>query len=186
MSRGRKPKPFTLAAIEGGRTPDAVPQPERLVDVACPDDLDGAARECWNQLAPDLVRVCGMSAVDLVMFRLFCESYGRYKDLERQLVMYGDGDAVTNSDGEEIGRCVDGKTTYTVTGRNGTQFKTRPEYHQLMNELQVMKSIAGEFGITPAARVRLKGMAQLDLFDDALTSLDEALGNGGQGNGSAA
>lgn len=55
---------------------------------------------------------------------------------------------------------------YATSGRNGTQYKSRPEVAQLNDDWRKWRSLVGEFGLAPAAE---KGMdsSQGDLFDDA-------------------
>ena len=54
---------------------------------------------------------------------------------------------------------------YATTGRNGTQYKSRPEAAQLNDDWRKWRSLVGEFGLAPASE---KGMdsSQRDLFDD--------------------
>lgn len=57
--------------------------------------------------------------------------------------------------------------TYAVTGRNGTQIKTRPEVAQFNETRRTALRLFAEFGMTPSAARSLSGPAgQGDLFDD--------------------
>lgn len=54
---------------------------------------------------------------------------------------------------------------YITTGRNGQQYKARPEVAQLNDDWRKWRSLVGEFGLAPAAD---RGMmtGQGDLFDE--------------------
>lgn len=54
---------------------------------------------------------------------------------------------------------------YVTSGRNGTQYKSRPAVAQLNDDWRKWRSLVGEFGLAPAAE---RGVVsnQSDLFDD--------------------
>lgn len=161
--KGRTPTPTHLRAITGNagkRTTEThEPEPAADPDKDPPDHLDHWGREIWNRLYPELAKSVGISVLDRPKLEIFCESFSRYKQADDALWAIVRNPAT----GEE-------KTvrsyTYKTTGRNGVQIKTRPEYHQLHEEVRLMDRIGAEFGLSPAARVRLRGLGQGKLFDD--------------------
>jgi len=169
--RGRPPKPTLLRAIDGNAGKRALhtnePDPPAIFHAPAPEHLtDPCARKLWDELVPQLGRWVGMSELDLLGLELLCAAYGR---------MHVALDAIKGH----------GSTTYQVKGRNGTQIKTRPEYHIAQSEHALVKSLMAEYGLSPAARTRLKGIAQGDLFDDPLARLAAKFGNaGGDAEGS--
>lgn len=54
---------------------------------------------------------------------------------------------------------------YITQGRNGVQYKSRPEVAQLNDDWRKWRSLVGEFGLAPAAE-RGMNSGQGDLFDD--------------------
>ena len=55
--------------------------------------------------------------------------------------------------------------TYVTSGRNGTQYKSRPEVAQLNDDWRKWRSMVGEFGLAPASERGMQS-GQADLFDD--------------------
>ena len=163
--QGRPPTPTPLRAINGNPGKRAMPEgevqaPVVVEEIDPPAHLDAFAAECWRTLQPQLGRYVGLTRLDLLGLELFCASYGRYRlALEALTMPVGNAPAAaTKAATVEVIQ-----TTYTTQGRNGRQIKTRPEYMQALEEVRLMKSIAAEYGLTPAARVRLKGVGQLGL-----------------------
>jgi P27 family predicted phage terminase small subunit len=170
--RGRPPTPAHLRAIDGNpgkRAIDtAAPPAAPLIQlVEPPEYMTPRGKDAWRALQGELAKVVGLSALDLMAFEGLCEAYGRYRLAREALITPTPaGDVIT--------------TTYTTRGRNGTQIKTRPEYVHMHEEWRLMKSFMSELGMTPVARARLKGAAQLGLFDDPLAELDRKHGGQGQ------
>lgn len=164
MARGRKPKPDHLRVLEGYadkkamdlKTPEAPP----LEEVTCPDYLDGYAKECWDNLAPRMAKKGWLSALDQPLFELFCQYYGEYRTAAEALK------AKVRDDDPSDG------LTYWSYGRNGRMIRTKPLVAIKAQAAREMKGLAAEFGLSPAARMRLRGSDQGDFFDD----LDGALG----------
>jgi P27 family predicted phage terminase small subunit len=150
--KGRPNTPTHLRAIEGNRgkrSLDTLEPEVPVIDGDAPAYLEGPALEMWNTLLPLLIKHVGLTVLDRPKLEMYCASYGRYRLATMALTK----DGVTS-------------TTYTVKGRNGNQIKTRPEYHQMLEEVRLMHSLGAEMGLSPAARARLKGLAQGDLFDE--------------------
>ena len=145
--KGRKPTPTHLKVVNGNpgkrAIPDATPQPT-VEMIPPPDYLDDDARRVWNDLSDELFRLGLMSRLDVPFLAAFCiataEAVRAYEDLK------------TN------GRI------YETEGRNGRLRKSSPAVAQFHEALRNMRSLGSEFGLSPASRVRLVGVAQGDLF----------------------
>lgn len=176
--RGRGPTPTHLRAIDGNRGKRVLetlePEPPIVIDGDPPEHLDAHGRDMWLRLHPVLVKYVGLSILDLPKLEMYCESYARYRLAKEALYDTKDGATVFS-------------TTYTTHGRNGKQIKTRPEYHQMLEEARLMHSLGAEMGLSPSSRARLKGLAQGDMFDefDALTRRYQSAQGQGQPDGNA-
>jgi len=158
MARKAKPKatdrPSYLAVIENDAAADihAVSGSERrspdLDCLAYPSSLakvDGAehALKAWDTINEHLVRMRVISAVDVIQLELLCAAVGRWHWCQERYRELGP-DGITPK-----GRY------YKVSGRNGTQFKTRPEVQDEREAIRVIASIGSSFGLDPVARQRL-------------------------------
>ena len=135
-TRGRKPKPTALNVLEGnpGKRPlnDKEPQPERKAP-RCPSWLEPEAKKEWKRMAKTLEAIGVLTQVDKAAFAGYCQAYARWKEAEEFL------------------------------SKHGTIFKTPSGYIQQVpqvaiarNYLQIMKDFCSEFGLTPAARTRIR------------------------------
>jgi phage terminase small subunit len=80
-----KPKPSALKVLQGTDRPDranpAEPKPRRTAPT-CPMWLEKEARREWRKLAPELVRIGLLTAVDGPAFAAFCQTFARYQQAE--------------------------------------------------------------------------------------------------------
>lgn len=170
--KGRPPKPTDLRVIEGDRgkrgTETMEPEPTPTSEDDPPEHLDYWGRLMWVRLFKELEHKVGITVLDRPKLEMFCESFSRYKHADDQLWMTVK-DPATGA--EKTVRSY----TYVTHGRNGKQLKTRPEYHHLHEEARLMNSMGAEFGLSPAARVRLRGLAQGNLLDE-LDKLEHQFG----------
>lgn len=161
--KGRPPKPTDLRVIEGNRgkrvTETLEPEPTPIDDDAPPAHFDHWAREMWARLFKELSGKVGLTALDRPKLEMFCECYSRYR-------LADDALWATVKDPATGVETTVRSYVYVTHGRNGKQIKTRPELNQLHEELRLMNSMGAEFGLSPAARVRLRGLAQGDLLDE--------------------
>ncbi len=152
MTAGRKPTPDYLKVLEGnpGKRPLAVAIPEPEVATApCPPHLTGYARECWLWAMGALTQsVKVFTPADGLALEMLCLSYGHARDCYDAMKDPAKG------------------TVYVSVGRNGTQYKSRPEVAQFFEAQRNVRAFLGEFGLTPAARQRLRGIMQPDMFDE--------------------
>jgi P27 family predicted phage terminase small subunit len=150
-TRGRKPKPTALKVLEGnpGKRPlnDKEPQPERKAP-RCPSWLEPEAKKEWKRMAKTLEAIGVLTQVDKAAFAGYCQAYARWKEAEEFL------------------------------SKHGTIFKTPSGYIQQVpqvaiarNYLQIMKDFCSEFGLTPAARTRIKVDQEAVSSDDPMDAL---------------
>ena len=136
-TRGRKPLPTALKALEGdrgkGRRPlnrdEPIPPQE---NVKCPSWLMPEAKKEWKRLASSLIAMGILTEHDLEAFAGYCQAYARWREAEEFL------------------------------SQHGTIFKTPSGYVQqvpqvsiAMQNLKIMQSFCSEFGLTPSSRARL-------------------------------
>ena len=136
-TRGRKPLPTAIKILEGdrgkGRRPLNKDEPKPSQDnIKCPSWLMPEAKKEWKRLAPSLIAMGALTNHDVSNFAGYCEAYARWKEAEEFL------------------------------SQHGTIFKTPSGYVQqvpqvsiALQSLKQMRSLATEFGLTPASRARL-------------------------------
>ncbi len=150
-TRGRKPKPTALKVLEGnpGKRPlnKNEPQPEKKAP-RCPSWLEPEAKKEWRRMAKTLENIGVLTQVDKAAFAGYCQAYARWKEAEEFL------------------------------SKHGTIFKTTSGYIQQVpqvaiarNYLQIMKDFCSEFGLTPAARTRIKVDQEAVSSDDPMDAL---------------
>lgn len=129
MPRGgaHNTKPTALRLLQG-RTDvrDDEPQPEPLLDLTPPAELDDVARECWQRNAPTLANMGVLSASDADLLAVYCDAYSQWRRTSRALRRI----APTNDNYRKVAVSVE---------------KARDQ----------MRLLAGEFGMTPSSRSRL-------------------------------
>jgi P27 family predicted phage terminase small subunit len=150
-TRGRKPKPTALKVLEGnpGKRPlnKNEPQPERKAP-RCPSWLEPEAKKEWKRMAKTLEAIGVLTQVDKAAFAGYCQAYARWREAEEFL------------------------------SKHGTIFKTPSGYIQQVpqvaiarNYLQIMKDFCSEFGLTPAARTRIRVNTESVTPDDPMETL---------------
>lgn len=159
--RGRKPKPTNLKLIQGNpgkrkveETAEPAPEPIPL-HMPPPDYLDEAAAAEWKRLAPELQRWGLLTRLDVAAFVVYCEAWARLRQAKAKL--------------DEEGHI-------SVSPKGYPQ---QSAWLSIYNRAaKTIKDFGSEFGLTPVARVSLRGTAQGDLFD-APPESGEKSGTGG-------
>lgn len=169
--RGRKPKPTALKKLEGnpGKRPlnELEPMPKVTV-LRCPNWLQPEARKEWRRLAPVLIDAGILTAADAVTFAGYCQSYARWREAEESI----------NRTGKVLKNEATGK------------WYANPYIAISRAAFDEVKSLAAEFGLTPAARTAIVADAMsatrnrqaMDPMEQILTSqnLDDVIvGEGG-------
>ena len=158
--RGRKPTPDYMKLVHGnpGHRPIAGdgPKPEPKA-MAAPAWLPEAARTEWTRIMPELVRWGLFTRLDAGALACYCIAFAQVRRAQKTLK------------GKQL--------TYETVGRAGKMLRSRPELAQMHEAMRQLSRFAAEFGLSPAARVRLRGTAQGELFPgdpvgDAKTGTD--------------
>ena len=134
--RGPKPKPTKLKVLHGnpGRRPlndrEPAPAPHSLEPPAW---IDGDALAEWRRLAPLLHRLGLLTEIDEQALTSYCQTWARWKAAELQIRKHG----------------------MVLRGKGG--FPVISPYVAVANRsLAHLKQLLAEFGMTPAARTRVK------------------------------
>lgn len=132
MPRGgdRRSKPTALKLVQGnpGKRPlnDAEPMPNALEDLKPPTGLDRYGKEAWKRNAPALQRLGLLTEADIDALMAYCMAYSRWRHANIAL--------------RKVKPDEDGYRQIAVTVEKAEQ---------------VMRLLAGEFGMTPSSRSRL-------------------------------
>lgn len=154
MPRGRKPKPPQLKLIEGNpgkrKIPEIVKPEIRGQPPKCPAWLVPEAKKEWKRIAKVLHETELLSELDVAALAAYCQSYARYIDAERKI----------SQAGEKMVRL----------GKFGVSEVLRPEVYYSKMNLNFVRLLCSEFGLSPSARARmvLPGEKEEDPFDDFL------------------
>jgi phage terminase small subunit len=150
MGTERKPK------LVGGNNFSALPLHDapqsvhyaRAAALRPVDELSDAELKIWDRTAPQLAMLGRLKPH-------FVDAFCEYCRIMRRLA-----DARSFLDESEW--------TFVVTGRNGTQHKSRPQVAQLNDDWRKWRSLVGEFGLAPSSeRNMISGQGDLfDNFDD--------------------
>jgi P27 family predicted phage terminase small subunit len=137
--RGRKPVPTALKIARGNpgqrRISDDEPQPSADFDLSVPEILadDPDARGEWETKAPLLHRLGLLSEIDLDALILYCATFSRWKQAERQLRKFG----------------------MIVTSKRN-QYPIVSPYLNISTKAQTQcRAMLIEFGLTPVSRSRV-------------------------------
>lgn len=143
MARGRHSTPTQLKVIQGNFRKDRHAHGPRVEIGApkCPHWLPRSAKRYWAEIAPELEKVGLISVIDSAVFVAHCDSMGRYEDVTRKL--------------KELDALID---------KTPQGYQVQSALFTVRNKLwdQVLRS-AQEFGLTPAARSKIKDAGQQQL-----------------------
>lgn len=136
---GRKPKPTHLKLITGNPgkrklEPEREPRPAVGVGSMPRGMLNAEAQKLWRDLAPKLERLGILTEVDGPAFALMCEWWGIARLAARE---------------------VRGLESVWTTDRNGRE-RRHPAIVVLKQATEMFHQLAGEFGLTPSMRTKLK------------------------------
>lgn len=141
--RGRKPKPVELIELHGNPgkrpIPTDIPKPEKLYDIPQPPEyMHEDAKKIWNYLALHLTRTRILSVLDVFKLEMACNTMMHYrwgvkKVAPETLVM-----VIKNEDG-------------SIKAANKS-----PYLYVIKDAELSFNTHASDFGLSPAARRRLK------------------------------
>ena len=133
---GRPPVPFRLKVLRGNPGQRRLrPEPEPPVLPECPDPpvhVTGYAAEEWRRTGPELHRLGLLTVADTSVFEAYCVSYGRWRELEEQLV------------GAEL----------LIPGSR-KNLKANPLIAAAAQARRDLARLGAEFGLTPSSRTRV-------------------------------
>ncbi|CAM3307637.1 phage terminase small subunit P27 family [Halomonas lysinitropha] len=94
MTRGRKPKPSHLKAVQGNAGKRAVnhdePQGDEITEVPLPPEwLSPIGIELWEKIAPWLVSSKILTMSDLANLEAYCAAYSRWRLAEQDIAKNG-------------------------------------------------------------------------------------------------
>lgn len=103
MTRGRKPKPSHLKAVQGNPGKRAInhdePQGDEITEVPLPPEwLSPIGIEMWEKIAPWLVSSKILTMSDLANLEAYCAAYARWREAEKDIAKHGIVVAGMNSD----------------------------------------------------------------------------------------
>ena len=162
--RGPAPKPAAIHLLNGnpGRrsqaAPGSVPAPAVAIPEA-PEWLLDAARAEWDRITPELETLGLISALDVAHLAAYCQAY-----------------ALMVRTGEELKRLQAEGLAESVPNRTRGLVDSTPSGYKQMSALMTvynracdaMAKHAAEFGLSPSARMRVKGEGgQASLFPES-------------------
>lgn len=136
---GRRPDPTAPKLVKGNPGKRAInkkePKLKRLIS-PCPEHLDASGQVAWGRLTVLLDSMGVLTEADTFALERLCDCYTDI--LESRELIRRDG------------------RTYTTESDGGTLIKTNPAVNQLRAAASQFKSYLVEFGLTPAARSKVK------------------------------
>jgi P27 family predicted phage terminase small subunit len=131
---GPPPKPRGLRVLEGNPAKRPLPPDIRPnVELVMPRHLEGAARAEWRRVVPQLRRLGLATSLDRAALAAYCQAWARWLRAEGQLRRYGE--------------LVKAPSGYALPS----------PYLSIANKaMQQMREFLVEFGMSPAARVRVQ------------------------------
>ena len=146
--KGRKPKPTGLKLLTGnpGKRPLNAREPAADGAPRCPHHLTGPARQKWAAMVRDLRAANIVTRLDGDALALYCVLWARWVAAEKDVRERGE----------------------VLTSDEGGQYQN--PYLAIANRaLRELGRLAGEFGLTPSSRSRVKVVerkgAQQSAFD---------------------
>lgn len=139
-ARGPAPTPLKLVQIRGNpgkrRVNKNTPTPK--VGTTCPAWLSEHGKKLWRRLGPHLKTLGLLTQIDRETFAALCESYAMWRKMRDEVICEGETVITT-------------KNNVIQNPKLGIANQALKEFHRL----------AGEFGLTPAARVRLTAQGEI-------------------------
>ena len=152
--RGRKPKPTALQKLEGNPGKRTLNKYEPLPPAStlrCPNYLLPEARKEWRRLAPALIAMGVLTVADAVPFAAYCTTYARWREAEDFISQHG----AIYKDPRGFAR-------------------PNPYVAMAAHHLREIKSLAAEFGLTPANRTAIMANA-LSIARQTMHPLEQIL-----------
>jgi len=138
--RGTKPTPTNVLKLRGswrGEINKNEPQPE-AIPPPMPTELDGMAKDCWQQLVPLLADMKVLTVADGMALYLLAETFATWRRADEMIKKDGDVYPIKTEDG---------KVKY---------LQQSPYVAIARNSGKALKDLLCEFGLTPSARSRVQ------------------------------
>jgi len=134
--RGPPPTPTALKLLRGETRPSRInrhePQPVGELG-PMPPDISPEAQAVWRHVVGTLGHTGVLRAADSDIVRIYCQTVARYDKTSRLLDASGP----------------------LITGARGRELVKNPLHQVVRDDAMLVRSLAGELGLTPAARVGL-------------------------------
>jgi len=129
---GRKPKPTAIKRAAGNPGKRALNRQEprfKVVNLPCPPQLQGLAREEWQRVAPELAKHGVLTGLDEKALLGYCVAWARWVDAYQQV--------------QKVGAVIATPSGYPIQN----------PYQSIADKaLEQMRKFAVEFGMTPSSR----------------------------------
>jgi len=138
--RGPKPTPTATLKLRGSWRGDInknEPSPDKGMP-DCPPEVQGVAKECWEQIAPMLNDMGVLTKADGMALSLLCETFAHWRRAQDLLTKHGDVYPIKDEAG---------KVKY---------LQQTPYVSITRNFGKALKEMLCEFGLTPSARSRIE------------------------------
>lgn len=139
MAVGRKRKPTHLKVVEGNPGKRALPTNEPQPSGAYPEKpttfTTDQASDCWDRTTLELKAMGLLHAADVDALEIYCEAYGTWRIAQNSVA---------------IGVLINRGT------RENPNMVTNPAWRVARDAAGLVKQLAEQFGLTPAARARIE------------------------------
>lgn len=177
---GRRPLPTRVKKLRGNagkrKLNDAEPQPDPG-EPQMPAGLSPMAQQEWARVVPELLRLEVLSKIDGKALAAYCMAYSRWMQAEADIAKYGliiEEPVIDAKTGDQrrIGEIlsIDADGNAVRLGDPLFQLKRNPAISVSHDAMKLMKSFLVEFGMTPAARTRLR-VEKSEKSEDPLEAL---------------
>lgn len=139
--RGRKPKPTHLKLLNGnpGNRPLPENEPKPKVGTTCPTWLSDGAKKEWRRIYPELERLGLVTKVDRASLASYCQAVADLEEAVSAIAEHG-----------------------TVIVTPSGYMQSSPYVTQKHKAMEMIRKFAAEFGMTPSARARVRGIVPED------------------------
>jgi len=145
---GRRPLPTNLKKLRGNpgkrKLNDAEPDVNQKAP-EMPPDLPELAQKEWTSIVPRLMQLHVLSDVDGKALAAYCFAYARWHEAEQEIERLG-----IIVEEPILGGPIENREIV------GYKYKRNPAVSISHDALKLMKTYLIEFGLTPAARTRLR------------------------------
>ena len=134
--RGPAPTPTALKLLRGETRPSRInrDEPRPVGELGPIPDISPEAQAVWRHVVGALGHTGVLRAADSDIVRIYCQTVARYDKASRLLDASGP----------------------LITGARGRELVKNPLHQIVRDDALLIRSLAGELGLTPAARVGLR------------------------------